>query len=411
MATLEMKTGSHDFVSAAYGVRVFSGQGALERLPAEARRLGMARPLLLCGRSVEQGGLPARIGASFAASSGGGTPPVFAGLRKEAPLSCVLEAVAAARGHHADGLIAIGAGSVLKAARVVAILLAEDRPVEQLVTRYPAEGPAISPRLPAPKLPIVNVLTAATTAQCRGGSALSAEGWDHRLEFFDPKTRPKAIFWDADALLTAPPRLARDTGAAVWWRALMGMAVVDRANPLVQAARHQAWRLAQLAMAALATDAGPARAGPRIDLCAAALLQNRDEDDGGAPMQAHWVARVVYALGAAVFTLHPAVSQGGAYAALTGAALRAAAVREPGVLAGIAQALGLPAATPSAAVAEAVEAHLARLGQPTRLRALELDREALATVQAFALKSFNADRHREFQREPGAIAALLQDAW
>ena len=38
------------------------------------------------------------------------------------------------------------------------------------------------------------------------------------MEFFDPKTRPVAVFWDSDALLTAPPSLARTTGASIFWR-------------------------------------------------------------------------------------------------------------------------------------------------------------------------------------------------
>lgn len=400
----------HDFVSSANGLRIFSGRDALARLGPELSRLGCRRPLLLCGASVAATGLPDRIAAGL--GEGGAT--VFAGLGREAPLSSVERAVEAARETGADGLVAIGAGSTLRAARVVAILLAERRPVAELVTRYPAQGPAVSARLPALKLPIVNVLTAATTAQNRGGSALVAEGWDHRLEFFDPKTRPRALFWDADALMTAPDSLVRDNGAMVWWRALMSLAVVRRANPLVQASRFHAWALARSAMAMLATEEGLRQPGPRIDLCAAALLQNRDEDDGGAPMQAHRPARLVYALGAALFARVPGISQAAAYSALTCAALEVGAGdgdEGAELFAGLAEALALPAGASPADVRNAVEQALLALGQPVRLRQLLPDAAALEAIAAFAGKSFNADREREFQRHPQLLGEVLSRAF
>ena len=394
----------HDFVSSAHGVRVHSGRGALQALKPELVRLGCRRPLLLCGESVAATGLPERMAANL----GHGDAAVFTGLGREAPLEAVARAVAVARRVGADGLVAIGAGSTLRAARVVAILLAEDRPAADLVTRYPAQGPAVSARLPAPKLPIVNVLTAATTAQNRGGSALVAEGWEHRLEFFDPKTRPRAIFWDAEALMTAPDRLVRDNGAVVWWRALMSLAVVGRANPLVQASRHQAWALARTAMAGLATPEGLRQPGLRIDLCAAALLQNRDEDDGGEPMQAHLATRLVYALGAALFARMPGISQAAAYSALTPAALVDA---EPHVLAGLAEAMGLAGGAAGVDVRRAVEQDLLALGQPVRLRDLLPDAGGLQAIADFAGRSFNADREREFQRRPQWLVEVLQRAW
>jgi alcohol dehydrogenase class IV len=158
---------------------------------------------------------------------------VFDEMEKESPLPAVLRARDAARSARADLLIGVGAGSVIQATRVVTILLAEQRPIEELITRYPEHGPTISPKLLAPKLPIINVLTAATSAQNRAGSAVKGAHVDHRMEFFDPKTRPVAVFWDADALLTAPVNLARTTAISVFWRAVMNLGAT-RMNPLVE---------------------------------------------------------------------------------------------------------------------------------------------------------------------------------
>ena len=192
----------YDFRVISYPYRVYSGKNALDHLAAEVKRHGAQRPFVICGRSVSQRtDLVQRLRSLLGASLAG----VFDAMGKDTPLGDVLAARDAARAAKADMLIAVGAGSVIQGARVVAIVLAEDGAVEKLATQYPADGgPAISPKLMAPKLPIINVLTAGTSAQNRAGSPAKAEGLDHRLEFFDPKTRPVALFWDEDALSTAP---------------------------------------------------------------------------------------------------------------------------------------------------------------------------------------------------------------
>src|SRR6476620_6971168 len=237
----------NDFRAVGYPMRLYSGKDALENLPAELKRQRAQRAFIVCGRTVSRKTpLVSRMREILGTSLAG----VFDEMAKESPLAAVTAARDAARAAQADLLIAVGAGSVVQATRVVAILLAETRPVEQLITQYPEQGSAISPKLLAPKLPIINVLTAATSAQNRAGSAVKGDSLDHRMEFFDPKTRPVAVFWDSDALLTAPFSLARDTGAAVFWRAAMNMGASNM-TPLVAGERMQALRLARHALTRL----------------------------------------------------------------------------------------------------------------------------------------------------------------
>lgn len=121
--------------------------------------------------------------------SGGGFP----GISEGAPSQSIEEAARMATDLGADGLIAVGAGSVIKGARVVAMIMGEKRPLEDMATRHVEGQAAISQKLPAPgKVPIFNVLTSPTSAQNRGGSAVRHHHGDvHHLEFFDPKTRPR----------------------------------------------------------------------------------------------------------------------------------------------------------------------------------------------------------------------------
>lgn len=398
----------NDFRAVGYPLRLYSGKDALENLPAELHRHGAKRAFIVCGRSVSRKTpLISRMRTILGDTLAG----VYDEMEKESPLSAVTAARDAARAAHADLLIAVGAGSVVQATRVVAILLAETGPVETLITQYPEHGSAISPKLLAPKVPIVNVLTAGTSAQNRGGSAVKAEHLDHRMEFFDPKTRPVALFWDADALLTAPLVLARTTGAAILWRAIMNMGSANM-TPLVEGDRLQALRLAQNALARL-DERDPA---PRIELCAAAFLQNRDADDGGTLFERHWVGRVVYAFAAALFNQHEHVSQGEAHVALTAGVMRKLGMRDPDDMCRIAKALGAwrdgePAEAAPERAATAFEGAFAAMGLPIRASQLGIPRESLATILERSLKNFNADPRREFVRERDLLWDVLQSTW
>lgn len=393
-----------EFSSISPAVRIHAGDAALDLLPREAARLGAQRAFIVCGNSVAtRTPLLARIRDLLGDRYAGAYPR----MGKDAPLEDVQEAVRQAAACQADLLIAIGAGSVLKGTRVIAMALGEGGELAQLATQYPEQGAPVSPRLRRPKPPIFNVLTAATSAQNRAGAALRRGDGGPRLEFFDPKTRPAAIFWDSQALSSAPPSLALSTGLGVYWRALMNIGAVRQANPLVQASRLHAYALSRAALPRLQD---PADVQARLDMCAAALLQNRDEDDGGRPFDAHWVARSVYALGAALFNCAPHLDQGATHVLMTASAIRHFADLCPDAIEQMGVALGLPAAEaarPERAI-EALQSLTRELGLPHRLEGVsEQDREqALAS----SLFNFNADRKRELGLHRDRLQAILLES-
>lgn len=395
----------HQFRATGYPLRLYSGKDALENLPAELKRHQARRAFVVCGRSVSRRtDLVDRIQKILGTACAGR----YDEIEKDTTLASVQAAAAAARAANADLLIAVGAGSVIQGARVVAILLAEQAPVDELITQYPDNAPAISPKLLAPKLPIINVLTAATTAQNRAGSAVKDPVRSNRMEFFDPKTRPAALFWDEGALLTAPVSLARTTAASVLWRAIMNLGA-PAMGPLSEGDRLQAFRLARGAVARI-TD--PRDAGARIELCAAAFLQNRDADDGGALTEKHWPARVTYALATALFNLHGHVGQGEANTALTATMIRRFGARDPQAMALIAQAFAIAGDRPAQErAADAVEQAFTGMGMPVRLRGLDIPRDSLPVILENSLKNFNADPQREFLRERDTLLAALNAAW
>lgn len=398
-----------DFRAVTYLVRLYSGNGALENLPAELKRNRAKRAFIVCGRTVSRKtDLISHMRRILGESCAG----VYDEMDKDTSISAVTAAAQAAKAANADMLISVGAGSVTQGTRVVAILMAEKRPVDELITQYPENAPAISPKLLEPKVPIINVLTAGTSAQNRAGSAVKDPNRNHRMEFFDPKTRPVAVFWDNEALMTAPLSLVKTTTISSVWRSTMNLGVT-RVGPLSEGDRLQAFRLSRYALEHLG-DGSDVK--PRIAVCAAAFLQNRDADDGGMAAGKHWVERVVYAFATALFQMHVHVGQGEASAALSPTVMRKLGLRNPEAMALIAQGMGVWKegdaidSAPEKAAAE-LERLFARIGAPTRVSQLNIPRESLPQIVENSLRNFNADPKREFIRERDMLMELMQACW
>ena len=186
--------------------------------------------LVVCGQSIaDKTDLVDRVKGTL----GDRVVGVFAGGKTGSPLTSVLQGVKAARDADADGIVAVGGGSAVVTARGITILLAEKGTAQQLCTQYPAGKSPISPRLMAPKIPNFIVLTTATTAATRAGTALIDPESGHRLELFDPKTRPAAVIWDDEALLTASPWLCLNATASCFTGVASALQRTDL-NPLAE---------------------------------------------------------------------------------------------------------------------------------------------------------------------------------
>lgn len=397
-----------NFKFASNSFRVYSGENALDNLPAEMKRCKAKRAFIVCGRTVSRRAkLISRIRTILGDSYAG----VFDEVEKDSTVTSVLGAAHATRNANPDLIIAVGGGSVIQAARVVLILLAETKPLEQLITQFPEHGGAISPKLLERKLPVINVLTLPTAAQNQGGSVLRSDNLDHRMELFDPKTRPVAIFWDTDALMTAPLALTKAAGCTVYWRVVMNLGWLN-VNPLLEGTRRQAFLLAGRALSQL----DESDSTPRIELCAAGLLLNRDADEGGMVGERHWAARVSYAFAAALLICYPNIRQGEALTAVTGTVIRMLGERDADAMVRLAQNLDAwktdsPRAVAPSIVADYLDSYFAKLGMPIRLRELGIPSDGLVNVMEHTLKNFNADPNQEFAHEREYLTGVLQSSW
>jgi alcohol dehydrogenase class IV len=399
------------FKSAGYSWRLFCGAGVIETdLTAAVARAGASRAFVVCSPSINRRtNTVKRIAAALGERFAG----VFDQSEKDSTFASVCAAKAAAKEAGADLLIAVGGGSVIVATRAVAIFLGETGDPFALMSQYPEGGRPFSPRLSAAKLPIINIPTTPNSAVNRAGTGLKNPDIDHRMEYFDPKTRPQAIFLDDEVLLSTPFEVLRSTATTVF-AGLVGAVSQAESNPLVAGDQAQAFRLAYDAYLKLLTE--PANPDVRRDLALAAFLQNRAEDDGRALVRSGAFSGD-YAVSTALHVRYPHVGQGESTCVLQAPAIRLAETIEPASARRVASALkvwreGMETREAADAVANELARIYREMGMPERLRDMSIGKDDLPAVAAETVKNFNARASlRSADERVANSLRLLEAAW
>jgi alcohol dehydrogenase class IV len=399
------------FRAAGYPWRLYCGKQVIEQsLKETVERAGAKRAFVICSPSVNRRTSSVR---RIEAALGDRYTGVYDGIEKDSTYGSVLAAKTAAVEARADLLIAVGGGSVIVAVRAVAIFMAEAGDPFQFMTQYPEGKSAYSPRLLAPKPPIINVPTTPTSAMNRAGTGLKNPDLDHRMEYFDPKTRPHSIFIDEDVLLSAPPNLIRST-ATTLFAGLVGSMAQTGMNPLAEGDRNHAFRLAFRAYPRLADEGD--NPSLRIDLCIAAFLVNRAEDDG-APRFRGGAFSGNYAVSTALHVRYPHVGHGESTSVVHVPKIRLAEAVEARSARQVAEAVevwqdGMDGRQAALAVADMLEALYTRVGVPTRLRQLDIPRADLRPIANETVKNFNANAGvRSAQHQIEDAMRLLEAAY
>src|SRR3712207_5617652 len=110
-----------------YPTTIRFGAGRISELPDACRELGMSRPLLVTDAGLAK--LPIVADAVARCRSAGLACEVFSDVRPNPVGSDVERGVAAYRAGGHDGVIAFGGGSGLDAAKAVALMVGQSRPL------------------------------------------------------------------------------------------------------------------------------------------------------------------------------------------------------------------------------------------------------------------------------------------
>ncbi|HEY1765510.1 MAG TPA: iron-containing alcohol dehydrogenase [Opitutaceae bacterium] len=168
--------------------RVRFGRGASADLAKELRRLGCERPLIVTDGGVKAAGLLARIGEAL--TSSGLRLSAFDATKPEPPFACVAEAIECAlkAGLEPDSVVALGGGSVIDTAKLVAATFLDRREVRSLA------GVGKVERRPLPLLCLPT--TAGTGSEATPVAIFTDETTGLKVGVVDPCLVPDLVILD-----------------------------------------------------------------------------------------------------------------------------------------------------------------------------------------------------------------------
>ena len=183
------------------------GPGRIAELADTCRELGMTRSLLVTDPGLRD---LAMVREAVAANDAAGLPTaVFADIKGNPVGKNVDDGVAAYKAAGCDGVVAFGGGSALDAAKAVALMVGQTRPVwdfedrEDWWTRVDAAGMA----------PVVAVpTTAGTGSEVGRASVITDEATHTKKIIFHPGMLPAIVISDPQLTLGLPQHITAWTG-------------------------------------------------------------------------------------------------------------------------------------------------------------------------------------------------------
>jgi alcohol dehydrogenase len=245
---------------AAFGnhlpVRIRFGEGVAATLPDVLAGDGVSRPFLLIDRGLD--GIPA-IAALVDAVGWAGRYDKEPGEPTDRQVD---ECADTLRASNADGVVAIGGGSVMDTAKTARLCVDHGGPYAV----WAAGGRAYAP----PVLPLVLIpTTAGTGSEVSGGAVITDESTHIKAGIASPHLRAQHALVDPELTYGLPRTPTRDAGVDALAQAIAGVAVTAR-TPIGNGVGLEAVRLAAAALPAVCADGGNHAA--RQQMACASLL-------------------------------------------------------------------------------------------------------------------------------------------
>jgi alcohol dehydrogenase len=212
--------------------RVVFGPGCVDRAGTAARELRLQRALLVADPGLVSAGHVAAVRRSLEAAGVAVVPFHDFG---ENPSSAMIErGRAAAAPHGIDGLVALGGGSSLDAAKGINFLLTNGG----VIGDYRGYGKARRPLLPAIGIPT----TAGTGSEAQSYAVISDAATHMKMACGDPTAAFRITLLDPELTATAPRHVTAMAGFDAIAHAVE-TAVTAKRTPLSAMYSHEAWRM------------------------------------------------------------------------------------------------------------------------------------------------------------------------
>ena len=190
-----------------YPTKILFGAGNIKKLPQACETLGIRRPLLVTDPGLAA--LPMIATAVEICRQAGLQCAVFSDVRSNPIEQNVIDGVRVYREGGHDGVIAFGGGSGLDAAKAIALMVGQKRPIwdfedrEDWWTRVDPAGMA----------PVVAVPTTAGTGSEVGRASVITDLRDHTKKIiYHPKMMPGVVISDPELTIGLPPKITAATG-------------------------------------------------------------------------------------------------------------------------------------------------------------------------------------------------------
>ncbi|GAB5414945.1 MAG: iron-containing alcohol dehydrogenase [Congregibacter sp.] len=201
--------------------RIASGGGEALRLHEHCSALGVKQVLLVTDPGLVSIGLIAPVQDALQAA--GVSVTLFAKVAEDPPEAVVLDAAESGRAAQVDGVIAVGGGSSMDVAKVVAVLLAGEQPLESMYGVGKVAGT---------RLPLILVPTTAGTGSEVTPVAVITTGETTKAGVSSPVMLPDIAVLDADLTLGLPPRITAMTGVDAMVHAIEAYTSKLKKNPI-----------------------------------------------------------------------------------------------------------------------------------------------------------------------------------
>src|SRR3990172_6898920 len=190
----------------SFPTRIVFGKGALREVPNNLARLGVKRPLLVTDGGVVATGIFARLTSVL---EGAHVPfGAFDGVDPNPTGATVDRALAACREAGCDGVVAIGGGSPIDAAKGVRLLATHPLPIAQYDDARDGWRLVTNPVPPMIAIPT----TAGTGSEVGRSFVVTLQETGRKTVIFAPPLMPSVAVCDPELTYDLPPRLTGATG-------------------------------------------------------------------------------------------------------------------------------------------------------------------------------------------------------
>src|SRR5579871_5049509 len=186
----------------SFPTTILFGPGAAGRLPDEMQKRGMSRPLLVTDAGLARTPVFTRVAALAPGAV------VYSGVEPNPTEQNVLDGVAAYRQNACDGIIALGGGSPLDAAKAIRLKITHDGPLAEYDDLLDGAN-RISANMP-PYIAIAT--TSGTGSEVSRSTVITIAATNRKTVIFSPYLIPSIAIADPELTLDLPPHLTAGTG-------------------------------------------------------------------------------------------------------------------------------------------------------------------------------------------------------